>query len=118
MMTKLMCSVIPMINLTQAPDILTLEEAAAYLRVSPETIVQQVQQGNLPGRKIEDGWRFLRTAIDDWLRVKDSRQVMLQQIGAFADDHSLSELTDAIYQARGRSEFDAPASTQKTECST
>jgi excisionase family DNA binding protein len=89
---------------TQALDVLTLEEAAAYLRMPTETIVQQVHQGNLPGRKIEDGWRFLRTAIDNWLQVKDSRQVMLQQIGAFADDDSLSELTDAIYQARGRSE--------------
>jgi excisionase family DNA binding protein len=93
-----------MINSTQVLDVFTLEEAAAYLRVSPEVLLRQVHDNHLPGRKIEDSWRFLKTAIDDWLRVKDSRNVLLQQLGAFADDDSLSELTDAIYQARGRSE--------------
>jgi excisionase family DNA binding protein len=93
-----------MINSTQVLDVFTLEEAAAYLRVSPEVLLRQVHYNHLPGRKIEDSWRFLKTAIDDWLRVKDSRNVLLQQLGAFADDDSLSELTDAIYQARGRSE--------------
>lgn len=95
-----------MINSTPVPDVLNLEEAAAYLRVSPETILRQVDQSNLPGRKIEDSWRFLKTAIDDWLRVQDSRNVMLQQIGMLADDESLSELRASIYQARGRAETD------------
>jgi excisionase family DNA binding protein len=95
-----------MINSTQVLNVFTLEEAAAYLRVSPEVLLRQVHDNNLPGRKIEDSWRFLKTAIDDWLRVKDSRNVLLQQIGAFSDDDSLAELTDAIYQARGRSEIE------------
>lgn len=93
-----------MIHSTQTLDVFTLDEAAAYLRVSPEMLLQQVQESNLPGRKIGDAWRFLKSAIDDWLRIQDSRNVMLQQIGAFADDDSLSELTDSIYKARGRSE--------------
>jgi excisionase family DNA binding protein len=49
-------------------DVLTLEEASAYLRLPVEAVLRQALQGNIPGRKIEDNWRFLKTAIDDWLR--------------------------------------------------
>ncbi|BAY99885.1 hypothetical protein NIES37_38680 [Tolypothrix tenuis PCC 7101] len=41
--------------------------------------------GNIPGRKIENDWRFLKVAIDDWLRSKSGRAVLLQQAGALAD---------------------------------
>jgi excisionase family DNA binding protein len=49
--------------------ILTLDELAAYLKLSPATLQQQAEQGHLPGRKIGDDWRFLQAAIDDWLRA-------------------------------------------------
>jgi excisionase family DNA binding protein len=50
-------------------SILTLEELADYLKLSPEVVLKQASQGRLPGRKIEDTWRFLKDAIDDWLRT-------------------------------------------------
>jgi excisionase family DNA binding protein len=71
------------------PDVLTLEEAAVYLRLPEETIERQAAQGHIPGRRIEDTWRFLRAAIDDWLRSYDSRTLLLQQAGALADDKTL-----------------------------
>ena len=49
------------------PDVLTLEEASAYLRLPVAVVLRQASQGNIPGRKIEDNWRFLKIAIDDWL---------------------------------------------------
>ena len=49
------------------PDVLTLEEASAYLRLPVAVVLRQASQGHIPGRKIEDNWRFLKTAIDDWL---------------------------------------------------
>ncbi|RAM52970.1 MAG: DNA-binding protein [Hapalosiphonaceae cyanobacterium JJU2] len=88
------------------PDILTLEEASKYLRLPVETVLRQASQGNLPGRKIENDWRFLKVAIDDWLRSSSSRSILLQQAGALADDDSLTELRATIYQARERSEVD------------
>lgn len=88
------------------PDVLTLEEASAYLRLPVAAVLRQALQGNIPGRKIEDNWRFLKTAIDDWLRFQSSRSILLQQAGALADDDSLAELRATIYQARGRSEVD------------
>jgi excisionase family DNA binding protein len=88
-------------------EVFTLEEVASYLRLPPETVVRQAAQGRLPGRKIEDTWRFLRAAIDDWLRSHNGREILLQQAGALADDESLTELRDAVYAARGRSETEA-----------
>jgi excisionase family DNA binding protein len=88
---------------TQA-EIFTLEEVASYLRLPPETIARQAAQRCLPGRQIEDTWRFLRAAIDDWLRSHDSRTILLQQVGAFADDDSPEERRENIYATRGRAE--------------
>jgi excisionase family DNA binding protein len=85
-------------------NVLTLEEVAAYLRLPTETVLHQADQGKLPGRKIEDTWRFLQAAIDDWLRSQNNRTILLQQAGALSDDASLAELRTSIYQARERAE--------------
>jgi hypothetical protein len=48
----------------------------------------------------------LKLAIDDWLRSKNSSSVLLAQAGALADDESIEQLRESIYQARERSEID------------
>ncbi|QLE54259.1 helix-turn-helix domain-containing protein [Nostoc sp. TCL26-01] len=88
------------------PDILTLEEVSEYLRLPREIVLRQALQGNLPGRKIENEWRFLKVAIDNWLCSQTSNSILLQQAGALADDDSLTKLRATIYQGRGRSEVD------------
>lgn len=85
--------------------VLTLHEAAAYLQLPSEMVAQQAEAGQIPGRRIDDTWRFLKTAIDRWL-YQDSRQVFLQQAGAFADDETLPLLLQQIYEARGRYELE------------
>lgn len=59
-------------NSTTLLEVLTLEEVADYLRLPPEIVLRQAVSGKLPGRKIEDHWRFLRSAINAWLSLKDS----------------------------------------------
>ena len=88
------------------PDILTLEETSEYLRLPVEIVLKHALKGNIPGRQIENNWRFLKSAIDDWLSSKPSRSILLSQAGAFADDDSLAQLRETIYQKRGRSEID------------
>jgi excisionase family DNA binding protein len=61
------------------PDVLTLAEAADYLRLSIETVNSLALKGSIPGRKIENDWRFLKSAIDDWLRAKNSNSVLLNR---------------------------------------
>src|SRR5205807_9103474 len=85
-------------------EVLTLEEVARYLRLPKDTIVRQAAQGTIPGRRIEDTWRFLKAAIDDWLRSYDSRTLLLQQAGALADDESLPSLLKNIYYVCKRPE--------------
>lgn len=70
-------------------EVLTLEEAAAYLRLPAETIARQAAQGNIPGRKIEDAWRFLKAAIDDWLRSPDILAIRFQHNGTWTDGESM-----------------------------
>jgi excisionase family DNA binding protein len=88
------------------PEVLTLDEVADYLRLPKETIERQVIHGQIPGRKIEDTWRFLRAAIDDWLRSQDSRDILLHQAGALSEDNMLTQLRAEIYAARGRPEIE------------
>ena len=88
------------------PDILTLEETSEYLRLPVEIVLKHALKGNIPGRQIEHNWRFLKSAIDDWLSSKLSRSILLSQAGAFSDDDSLAQLRETIYQKRGRSEID------------
>lgn len=50
------------------PEVLTLEEAAHYLRVSPGELGQLAEWGQVPARRIGAQWRFNRTALLDWLK--------------------------------------------------
>ena len=39
-------------------------------------------RGNLPGRKIENDWRFLKIAVDHWLWAKNGRSSLLDRASA------------------------------------
>jgi excisionase family DNA binding protein len=50
-----------------AAAVLTVEEAAELLQVQPDDVSALAEAGELPGRKIGDEWRFLRSAVLAWL---------------------------------------------------
>lgn len=52
---------------TQQGDVLTIEELAAYLKISKSTAYKLVREGRIPSQKVGRHWRFLREAIDSWL---------------------------------------------------
>lgn len=66
-------------------DIMTLAEVADYLKVGEKTITRMVQRQELPGVKVGNQWRFLRSVIDDWLMSRlqtsdeDDRAVLIEQ---------------------------------------
>ncbi len=91
----------------QTENVLTLKEVANYLKIPEEKIEKQALRGTIPGQRIEDEWRFLKTAIDDWLRSYDTRMILLSQAGALSDDDSLDKLRLMIYSERGRPENNA-----------
>ena len=49
-------------------EVLTLAEAAAFLRV-PEAVLEQLAARQVvPARKLGEEWRFLKQGLRDWLR--------------------------------------------------
>jgi len=49
------------------PEVMNLNQLAAYLQLSPQTIYKKVERGEIPGAKIGRQWRFKRAVIDEWL---------------------------------------------------
>ena len=49
---------------TTAPEVLTIDEAAEYLRVHPTTIVRMIERGELRGSKVGTRWRVRRSSLD------------------------------------------------------
>lgn len=58
---------------TQEGEVLTLEELAKYLKISRSTLYKLVRSRRIPGRKIGRSWRFHKSTIDRWLKVKSAQ---------------------------------------------
>jgi excisionase family DNA binding protein len=82
--------------------VLTLKEAAEYLRLTEAEVLASMREQELPGRRIGDQWRFLKLGLADWLRGPSERARLLQHAGALADDPHLAQMLKEIYQQRGR----------------
>lgn len=95
-----------MAQVADVPEVLTLEEAAAFLRVPEAVVVRLATEQAVPGRILEGQWRFLRSALVDWLRERSGKAILLVQAGELADDDSLSQLRETIYHERGRGEHE------------
>ena len=50
-----------------APEVLALEQLAAFLQLDVETVRALAARGEIPGRKVGGHWRFSRRAVLDWL---------------------------------------------------
>lgn len=103
-------------------EVLTLAEAATFLRVDVEELRLAADAGQVPGRAIGAEWRFVATALVEWLSTATplaegtdwSNTVIrkafqshpnagfLAGIGAFADDKELDAMTEEIYRERKR----------------
>lgn len=65
-------------NDTNVPtdEVLTLEELAAYLKVSETTAYTLVRGGEIPGRKVGREWRFLKARVTHWLMQAGTEEDM------------------------------------------
>jgi excisionase family DNA binding protein len=88
-----------------AGDVLTLAEAAAYLRLPEDVVLRLVDEQGLAARQAGADWRFLRSAIQEWLRTpspRGSKEAMLAAAGVFKDDPDLLAIVEDAYRKRGR----------------
>jgi excisionase family DNA binding protein len=89
---------------TEPAEVLTLTEAAAYLRVGETDVLRLVREQTWPGRQIGPNWRFLKPALQEWLKTGPANQGLLQLAGAIEDDPYRAEMLKEIYRSRGRPE--------------
>jgi excisionase family DNA binding protein len=47
---------------------MTTKEAAEYLRLHENTVLNMAHTGEIPCRKVGRLWRFRRSVLDGWLR--------------------------------------------------
>lgn len=54
--------------------VMTLREAAQYLRIAPSVLEQMASEGQVPALLIDGKWRFARNAVDEWLNLQGSQR--------------------------------------------
>ena len=113
------------------PEVMTLAEAAAFLRVSEDQLLLAVEARTIPNNRICDEPRFFRVALEQWLtgggsgngvplpddhlfkksmsavspgrsRTPEERQNLLDVIGSMSDDESWEPMVEQIYRERAR----------------
>ncbi|MBT8043009.1 MAG: PTS sugar transporter subunit IIA [Pontiella sp.] len=71
-------------------EIMTIEEVAAYLRVSERTVYDWAQKGDLPGGKLGTTWRFKREDVENWVNSRLSSKPAAVKTGGVADGSTLT----------------------------
>jgi len=54
-------------TLEAGDEVLTLDEAAAVLKLPADAVRTRAEEGDLPGRRLGNEWRFARRAVLAWL---------------------------------------------------
>ena len=89
-------------------EVLTLAEAAVYLRLPEADVLRLVDEQALPARRLGNEWRFLREAIRDWMRAgmapRSNKDAWMALAGAWKDDPHLAEVLQEIHNQRERAD--------------
>jgi excisionase family DNA binding protein len=78
----------PPTKTTEVADVLTLDEVATLLRVESDDVLESIEVGGLPGRRVGPGWRFSRAALEAWLNQPEPRNDRAVGFTASADPKS------------------------------
>lgn len=52
-------------------EILTVGEAASFLRIGKRSLYRLVKEGKVPGKKVLNKWRFEKERLREWVREGD-----------------------------------------------
>jgi excisionase family DNA binding protein len=86
-------------------EVLTLAEAAAYLRLPETDVLRFVEEQDLPARQVDKEWRVLKGAIQTWLSTpvaRSAKQGIWAAAGSLKNDPYLEEMLQEIDRMRGR----------------
>lgn len=59
--------------------VMTLREAAHYLRLRPSELQTLAENGTLPAFKVDGKWRFLKTALDEWMLAQRATELKVKE---------------------------------------
>jgi len=54
-------------------EVLTTNEAAEFLSLTPYTLREYAKKGLVPARKVGKSWRFVKADLLAWLRGKEQQ---------------------------------------------
>ena len=54
--------------------VMTLREAASYLRINPSTLEQMAQHGDVAAFMVDSRWRFPKSSLDEWVALNTFRK--------------------------------------------
>lgn len=88
-------------------EVLTLAEAAAYLRLREADVIELHHSQGLPGRLAGQEWRFLKSALQLWLStgtptLQAQKESQLALAGKYKDDPDLMRICEEAMRQRGR----------------
>lgn len=96
-----------------------LDEAAAFLKISPDTMQLLARSGSVPGAKIGKCWIFFDEALESYLRNEVTAQTVerRRRQGLTVDDSALTSPTvpTAFARSMRRRPMEPPPLTPPTE---
>lgn len=94
-------------------ELMTLQELADYLRVTPKTIYRLLRQRDIPAVKVVHQWRFERSAIDEWLQQRS--QAARANVLVIDDEEMIRELIKVTLEESGYNVLTADTSSRGLE---
>ena len=91
-------------GIAETSEVLTLEEAASYLRVPTDVILPMIEADGLPARQFGADWRFYKVALQAWLGAAPAKRGILNHIGRIKEDPYADKMLREIYARRRRPE--------------
>ena len=58
---------------TPLPEVMTADQAAQFLQIEKDLVIEMADAGKLPGRRLGAAWRFSRAALVAWLSTPEKR---------------------------------------------
>ena len=53
------------------PEMMTLRELAAYLKMPEKTLYRIAAEGKVPGFKVGASWRFRKSEVNKWIEQQE-----------------------------------------------
>jgi excisionase family DNA binding protein len=80
-------------------SLMTVKEAAAYLRLNYMTLYRLVREGKIPALKVGGNWRFKKTMLDQWLSSKS--RASRGEVLVVDDDPRIREVIEDFIALQG-----------------